>query len=80
MGESAPFWRFSAASYPDLEGEIQENISVETTNSILNSESDTSLGVCTSVTNAYNPFIYLFIFWGLGLAYISWMCIRVKFI
>lgn len=22
MGESAPFWRFSAASYPDLEGSM----------------------------------------------------------
>ena len=22
MGETAPFWRFSAASYPDLEGTV----------------------------------------------------------
>ncbi|KAL6344157.1 hypothetical protein AAG906_031871 [Vitis piasezkii] len=36
MGESAPFWRFSASSYPDLEGEIPENTFVETRNKTLN--------------------------------------------
>ncbi|KAL6343254.1 hypothetical protein AAG906_022170 [Vitis piasezkii] len=44
MGESAPFWRFSASSYPDLEGEIPENTFVETRNKTLNSESDASVG------------------------------------
>nr|CAN61470.1 hypothetical protein VITISV_043824 [Vitis vinifera] len=44
MGESAPFWRFSASSYPDLEGEIPENTFVETRTKTLNSESDASVG------------------------------------
>ncbi|XP_034685941.1 acetolactate synthase small subunit 2, chloroplastic-like isoform X2 [Vitis riparia] len=44
MGESAPFWRFSASSYPDLEGDIPENTFVETRNKTLNSESDASVG------------------------------------
>ena len=59
MGESAPFWRFSASSYPDLEGEIPENTFVETRTKTLNSESDASVGVGISITFACN----LFFFW-----------------
>lgn len=59
MGESAPFWRFSASSYPDLEGEIPENTFVETRTKTLNSESDASVGVGISITFACNLFFFL---------------------
>ena len=32
MGETAPFWRFSAASYPDLERAVPVNGVAENTN------------------------------------------------
>eukprot|EP00262_Sarcandra_glabra_P012632 TRINITY_DN328_c2_g1_i1.p1 TRINITY_DN328_c2_g1~~TRINITY_DN328_c2_g1_i1.p1 ORF type:complete len:489 (-),score=76.63 TRINITY_DN328_c2_g1_i1:214-1680(-) len=44
MGETAPFWRFSAASYPDLEGTIPLNSLVETTNRSSTSNMDLSSG------------------------------------
>ncbi|XP_060208671.1 acetolactate synthase small subunit 1, chloroplastic-like isoform X1 [Lycium barbarum] len=39
MGESAPFWRFSAASYPDLEGAMSANTDLRTTKRTPNAES-----------------------------------------
>ncbi|XP_059277937.1 acetolactate synthase small subunit 1, chloroplastic-like [Lycium ferocissimum] len=39
MGESAPFWRFSAASYPDLEGAMSANTVLRTTKRTPNAES-----------------------------------------
>lgn len=52
MGETAPFWRFSAASYPDLEETIPTNALFRNVKRSLNGNSNTSPGV----------FIYLFIF------------------
>lgn len=49
MGESAPFWWFSAASYPDLEESRPVDtvpISVKRTHDVV---SDTSNGVCQFV-------------------------------
>jgi acetolactate synthase-1/3 small subunit len=43
MGESAPFWRFSAASYPDLEGTSRVETPTEG-NPIKYAESDSSAG------------------------------------
>ncbi|XP_010242460.1 PREDICTED: acetolactate synthase small subunit 2, chloroplastic-like [Nelumbo nucifera] len=43
MGETAPFWRFSAASYPDLEG-TPVNALMGATNRTLNSNLDQSSG------------------------------------
>ncbi|KAB1218166.1 Acetolactate synthase small subunit 2, chloroplastic [Morella rubra] len=42
MGASAPFWRFSAASYPDLEGTIP--VGAPLRNAELNGETDMSVG------------------------------------
>lgn len=44
MGESAPFWRFSAASYPDLEAKPPSTVS-KTVKETLVGGSDTSAGV-----------------------------------
>lgn len=43
MGASAPFWRFSAASYPDLEETIP--VGAPLRNVELNGETDMSVGV-----------------------------------
>ncbi|CAL5391725.1 unnamed protein product [Camellia sinensis] len=43
MGESAPFWRYSAASYPDLETTMPVDISVWDIKRKRNEESDTSV-------------------------------------
>lgn len=45
MGESAPFWRFSAASYPDLEAKPATTVT-KTVKETRVGESDTSAGVC----------------------------------
>ncbi|KAK6146380.1 hypothetical protein DH2020_020249 [Rehmannia glutinosa] len=45
MGESAPFWRFSAASYPDLEAARPANTVSRTVKETRIGESDTSVGV-----------------------------------
>lgn len=45
MGESAPFWRFSAASYPDLEEARPVNTVSKTVKETRIGESDTSAGV-----------------------------------
>lgn len=49
MGESAPFWRFSAASYPDLEGAMAVDAVLRTGKRISSVESDSSSGVCNNV-------------------------------
>ena len=45
MGASAPFWRFSAASYPDLEGKPAINALVGAKNSNPVAENDMPVGV-----------------------------------
>lgn len=45
MGESAPFWRFSAASYPDLEATIPDDSGLETTKKAMNTEPNLTMGV-----------------------------------
>ncbi|GMG99959.1 hypothetical protein Nepgr_001799 [Nepenthes gracilis] len=42
MGETAPFWRFSAASYPDLDETINENALLESTKRRLSGSPTTS--------------------------------------
>ncbi|PON55410.1 Acetolactate synthase, small subunit [Parasponia andersonii] len=44
MGETAPFWRFSAASYPDLESAVFVNALVRNTNHSPNDASPSSSG------------------------------------
>ncbi|XP_071938915.1 acetolactate synthase small subunit 1, chloroplastic-like isoform X2 [Coffea arabica] len=44
MGESAPFWRFSAASYPDLEGTMSPDAVLRAAKRIRDEKSDTSTG------------------------------------
>ena len=49
MGETAPFWRFSAASYPDLERPLPAKGLVANANQSHNGNVSTSSGVCTFV-------------------------------
>ncbi|XP_021814097.1 acetolactate synthase small subunit 2, chloroplastic [Prunus avium] len=44
LGASAPFWRYSAASYPDLERTVPVNALVGDENRLANAESDISSG------------------------------------
>uniref|UniRef100_A0A1D1YN53 Acetolactate synthase small subunit n=1 Tax=Anthurium amnicola TaxID=1678845 RepID=A0A1D1YN53_9ARAE len=44
MGETAPFWRFSAASYPDLEGSMPVNSAIKSSNIVFTGDSDLSTG------------------------------------
>lgn len=46
MGESAPFWRFSAASYPDLEGAMSAGTISRTIKRTPNGESMSMAEVC----------------------------------
>lgn len=49
MGETAPFWRFSAASYPDLEKSMaDDNLAVKADRS-LNVDASTASRVCMFV-------------------------------
>jgi len=45
MGETAPFWRFSAASYPDLEMAIPSNFRQNTGVRAVDQNPDESSGV-----------------------------------
>lgn len=45
MGETAPFWRFSAASYPDLEDSMPVNSVKKPTKIVFTSDSNSSSGV-----------------------------------
>lgn len=49
MGESAPFWRFSASSYPDLEGTISSALL-----SSRNERINDNLVQPSGVSNAYS--------------------------
>ncbi|KAI3470317.1 hypothetical protein Pfo_026980 [Paulownia fortunei] len=51
MGESAPFWRFSAASYPDLEAARPANTVSRTVKETHIGESDTSVGWHCTLTD-----------------------------
>jgi acetolactate synthase-1/3 small subunit len=55
MGASAPFWRYSAASYPDLEGKTAINalVGAKSTNPV--DKTDVPVGV-----RLYKPTISLF--------------------
>lgn len=48
MGASAPFWRYSAASYPDLERTVPVDALVGVENGLVNAESDVSSEVFSS--------------------------------
>jgi acetolactate synthase-1/3 small subunit len=45
MGETAPFWRFSAASYPDLEVAIPSNFRQNTDARAIDQNPEESSGV-----------------------------------
>lgn len=47
MGETAPFWRFSAASYPDLGAAMSGSPILRSTDEALRDDSELSSGVCT---------------------------------
>lgn len=47
MGETAPFWRFSAASYPDLERPMSNRAFIGSTNQLSDNDARTSSGVLT---------------------------------
>lgn len=53
MGATAPFWRYSAASYPDLEGSMPVGALVGVENRSINSESNISAGVCNIEGSPY---------------------------
>ena len=55
MGESAPFWRFSAASYPDLEGTMSPDAVLRAAKRIRDEKSDTSTGVVYSADQLLCP-------------------------
>ncbi|KAF9606663.1 hypothetical protein IFM89_027707 [Coptis chinensis] len=57
MGENAPFWRFSAASYPDLESTIPVDAVLRTTNRALNEESELSMGGDVYPVEPYDGFM-----------------------
>ncbi|RXI05529.1 hypothetical protein DVH24_017571 [Malus domestica] len=48
LGASAPFWRYSAASYPDLERTVPVDALVGVENGLVNAVSDVSSGVFSS--------------------------------
>lgn len=68
MGASAPFWRYSAASYPDLERKVTVDALAGAENSVVNPESDTSSGVHPS--SAYRKFLLYIFFIYFGFLYI----------
>ncbi|PIA53538.1 hypothetical protein AQUCO_00900251v1 [Aquilegia coerulea] len=57
MGENAPFWRFSAASYPDLEGTTPVDAVLRTTNGPPNEELDLSVGGDVYPVEHYDGFM-----------------------
>ncbi|CBI23353.3 hypothetical protein VitviT2T_010549 [Vitis vinifera] len=56
MGETAPFWRFSAASYPDLEETIPVNALVRNVKRPLNGNPSTSPGGDVYPVEPFNDF------------------------
>lgn len=63
MGASAPFWRFSAASYPDLEDAMPVQSFAGAADRIIPGETDISSGVCILLTTKYDAPIYLNFCW-----------------
>ncbi|CAD5179702.1 unnamed protein product [Musa acuminata subsp. malaccensis] len=58
MGQTAPFWRFSAASYPDLEGTIPSNpLFTSTTNTRFNGNLEQSSGGDVYPVEPYEGFL-----------------------
>ncbi|MCI26277.1 acetolactate synthase small subunit 2 chloroplastic-like [Trifolium medium] len=57
MGASAPFWRYSAASYPDLEGKTAINalVGAKSTNPV--DKTDVPVGTSNTVDISANDFI-----------------------
>ncbi|XP_026422434.1 acetolactate synthase small subunit 2, chloroplastic-like [Papaver somniferum] len=56
MGESAPFWRFSAASYPDLEGTMPIDSLSETTSKALEAQPNLTTGGDVYPSEPYDGF------------------------
>lgn len=56
MGETAPFWRFSAASYPDIGSNIAESPLLRPTDRAFNSGSDLSSGGDVYPVEPYDGF------------------------
>ncbi|TVU26054.1 hypothetical protein EJB05_28583 [Eragrostis curvula] len=56
MGESAPFWRFSAASYPDLEVSIPSNSLISTGAKVINQNLQESSGGDVYPVESYESF------------------------
>lgn len=58
MGETAPFWRFSAASYPDLEKTMSDDDLVVKANRPTNSDasiaSQVYIHLCISIYICFN--------------------------
>ena len=48
MGATAPFWRFSAASYPDLKEQAPVNVLRGSKTGAIVPPSETTAGVCTT--------------------------------
>lgn len=60
MGETAPFWRFSAASYPDLRATIpikDDNVSKQIIGKNTNGKLNGVSGVHTLLIFVYSSFI-----------------------
>ncbi|MQM03556.1 hypothetical protein Taro_036342 [Colocasia esculenta] len=57
MGETAPFWRFSAASYPDLEGSIPVDPVTKPSRMVLPDDSDLSSGGDVYPVESYEGFL-----------------------
>lgn len=64
MGASAPFWRYSAASYPDLERTMTVDALAGVENGVINTDSDTSSGVYPS--SAYRKCLLYILFISFG--------------
>ena len=47
MGETAPFWGFSAASYPDLKGRSTDRGVIRNAKRLLNGDANTYSKVCS---------------------------------
>jgi len=49
MGATAPFWRFSAASYPDLKEQAPVSVLRSSKKGAIVPQKETSAGVCASL-------------------------------
>lgn len=62
MGATAPFWRFSAASYPDLKEQAPVNVLRGSKTGAIVPPSETTAGVCASFLRLLNFGLKFFIF------------------